>query len=258
MSNQTIDLNKELTLRKEKVLDLKKSKGIEGQKAEVVLALDYSYSMETLYQKGHVQTLTERLLPIGMAFDDNQEVDFYLFQNNQVKLPENLTVQNIPGYINNKVIGKYSMGGTQYAPVLRAILNQFAVQDGVETTEIKTKKGFFGGTKTEKVTVPKFKKKEYPTYVIFITDGDNSDKEETERVVREMSRAGIFIQFVGIGSASFPFLEKLDDLDGRFIDNANFFTVGELSSKTDDQLYGLLLNEFPQYVKEARTKGLIN
>lgn len=40
-----------------------------------------------------------------------------------------------------------------------------------------------------------------PVYVIFITDGDNSDHYATEELIREYSAKGMFIQFVGIGSA---------------------------------------------------------
>lgn len=96
-----------------------------------------------------------------------------------------------------------------------------------------------------------------PTYVIFITDGDNGDHAEAERAVREASAAPIFFQFVGIGRESFPFLSKMDTMSGRVIDNANFFSVSNLGQKSDDELYKLLLTEFPSYVKEARTKGLI-
>lgn len=235
---QTLDLTKQLDLRKEKILNLKKSIGLENQKAQVVLALDYSGSMDELYRSGKVQELVERLLPIGMAFDDNQEVDFYIFQNNCTKLPENLTVQNIPGYINSKVYRKYDMGGTEYAPVLTKILKDFSKKGGL-------------------LGMGDYKKLEYPVYVIFITDGDNSDKPKSEDVIREASKTGIFFQFVGIGKANFPFLEKLDNLQGRNIDNANFFSVNDLSAKSDDDLYKLLLTEFPSYVKEARDKGLI-
>ena len=265
MSTTTLNLSKQLDLRKEKVLNLKKSIGLDNQKAQVVLVLDYSYSMDHLYQTGQVQDLVERLLPIGMAFDDNQEVDFYLFHNGKIKLPENLTVANIPGYINRKVLPKHTMGGTSYAPVIDQVMKDFAPYTEVpETyTETVTKGGFLGiGGKKETVTKTRMVKKfglpaDLPTYVIFITDGDNGDHAEAERAVREASAAPIFFQFVGIGRESFPFLSKMDTMSGRVIDNANFFSVSNLGQKSDDELYKLLLTEFPSYVKEARTKGLI-
>jgi hypothetical protein len=46
-------------------------------------------------------------------------------------------------------------------------------------------------------------------------------------------------------------------MNGRFIDNANFFKIENLNTKSDDELYSLLLTEYPQYIVEARSKGLI-
>jgi len=226
--------------RKTAVLDLKKSKGIEGQKAQVVFAMDYSGSMGPLYANGTVQDTVERILPMGLAFDDNGEVDFYIFENHFIKLPENITLKNVDGYINNKVIGKYQMGGTNYAPVLKAIYKDFKKKSG----------GFLGfGGKDEIM--------EQPVYIIFMTDGENYDHIETEEIVREMSNAGFFIQFVGIGNESFRFLSKLDDLKGRKIDNANFFKCPNISRTTDDELYSLLMSEFPDWTKQARNLNLI-
>lgn len=233
-----MNLFKELDLRKEQVLDLKKKVGLEGQKAQVVLALDYSGSMGMLYSDGSVQKLVERILPLGLAFDDNQEVDFYLFHDGQIRVDQTLNLNNIVGYIDNKVMNRYRMGGTNYAPVINAIVKDFG-----------KKSGWFGSGKPSKLDLP--------VYVIFITDGENSDRGDAEQAIREAANHGIFFQFVGIGRSSFSFLEKLDNLSGRNIDNANFFKVENLNNKTDEQLYSLLLTEFPTFVTEARTKNLI-
>lgn len=231
-----IDLIK-IKERREEVLDLKKKSGLDNQKAQVILALDYSGSMSTLYSNGTVQEVVEKILPFGLAFDDNGEVDFYLFENGSKKMPENITLKNLDGYINNKVIGKYSMGGTEYAPVLKQIFKEFS-----------TKKGIFGlGSSTMNE----------PVYVIFITDGENSDHSATESIVKEMSNHGFFIQFVGIGSERFRFLDKLDNLSGRKIDNANFFKVSNIRTESDSSLYSSLMNEFPSWVAEARKLSLI-
>lgn len=242
---EVLTLDKVLDLRKEKVLNLVKELGMGNQKAQVVLCLDYSGSMGSMYRNGSVQKLVERLLPIGMAFDDNEEVEFFIFENGYKELPEPLVRSNIAGYIDSKVLNKYSMGGTEYAPIIRAILSKFGKPE--------KKGGVFGiGGKTT------YGKLDYPVYVIFITDGDCSDKEESRKAITEASNAGIFFQFVGLGSPSlFGFLQEMDTMSGRFIDNANFFAVNNLSQKTDDDLYNLLLKEFPSYVTEARSKGLI-
>lgn len=235
-----INLDK-IDLRKKSVINLKKISGLGVESnAQVFLALDYSYSMSPLYQNGTVQDVVEKILPFGLAFDDNGEVDFHLFEDGQKKLPQNITLNNIENYISRLVIGKYEMGGTNYAPVLKAIYNEC-----VKTT----KGGFFSKAKIEKMKVP--------VYVIFITDGNNSDKFETEEIIRKMSHSGIFIQFIGIGSERFEFLSKLDDLSGRKIDNVNFLKINNISTISDDELYNGLMSEYPNWVKLAKKEGLI-
>lgn len=239
------DLEKKLNLRKDIVLDVSKKMDLADQKAQVVLCLDFSGSMARLYQDGSVQALVERILPLGLAFDDNGEVDFYLFENGYTKLDESITLGNVEGYIDHKILrSTLQMGGTQYAPVVEAIVNDFA--------HVENRGGFMGiGSKKT------YGKMDLPVFVIFITDGDNSDHHSTEAVMREASNAGIFFQFVGIGDASFSFLKRLDTLSGRQVDNANFFSASNLNSKTDDELYGLLLKEFPAFIKAAKAKDMI-
>ncbi len=231
--------------RKGIILNLAKGTNLEGLRAQVVLALDFSYSMSSLYTSGQVQELVERLLPLGLAFDDNGEVDFYLFHDGLIKLPENITRANVVGYITKKVMNKYSMGGTNYAPIINKIVEDF----GGEKAE---KKGIFSGLFSKKKELNETKAAPLPTYVLFITDGENGDKYDAEKAIINASKYGIFFQFVGIGSEQFNFLRKLDDLAGRVVDNANFFKVDSLSSKTDEQLYQLLLTEFPSWIPQAR------
>jgi len=114
-------------------------------------------------------------------------------------------------------------------------------------------------------------KAEVPVYVMFVTDGSTSDKPLTERQLRWASREPIFWQFMGIGKgrkskskalanfadSDFPFLEKLDELDGRLIDNADFFSVASPDEHSDAQLYDLLMTEYPQWVREAGQRGLL-
>ncbi len=243
-----MDLMKTLDLRKNIVLDLKKNKGIEGIKAQVVLALDYSGSMRTLYTNGKVQDLVERLLPLGLAFDDNGEVDFYLFHDGCIKLKESITRNNFSNYINSKIIGKYDMGGTNYSHVINQIVEDFS-------TSTTTSSGGFlgiGGTK-KKIYNPL----QMPVYVIFITDGETGYRDDVELSVKEAAKAGIFIQFVGIGGETFDFLQRLDSMSGRVIDNANFFKVKDLSATTDEALYNLLLTEFPNFIPQAKSLRLI-
>lgn len=111
-----------------------------------------------------------------------------------------------------------------------------------------------------------------PVYVMFVTDGSTSDQPMTERQLRWSSREPIFWQFMGIGKgkksrskrladyadSDFPFLEKLDELGGRLIDNADFFSVASPDEHPDAALYDLLMTEYPDWVKQARRHGLLS
>lgn len=153
------------------------------------------------------------------------------------------------------------MGGTNYSPIINKIVSDCTgwVPTGAAPEE---KKGFFGslfGKKEEpKSLIENLPKPlENPVYVIFITDGENGDKSAAEQAIINASRFGIFFQFVGIGSERFEFLQKLDDLGGRVIDNANFFKINDVSSKSDEDLYKLLLTEFPGWIPQAKAKNLL-
>ena len=60
----------------------------------------------------------------------------------------------------------------------------------------------------------------------------------------------MFYQFIGIGSSDFDYLEKLDDLDGRKVDNTAFLKFQDLTSLSDDELYSALLEQYPQWLKD--------
>ncbi len=138
------------------------------------------------------------------------------------------------------------MGGTNYSPVVNEIVKDF----GNPASQSVGGLFGFGGTKT--ITPV-----DTPTYVIFITDGENGDASAARNALINASHNGIFFQFVGIGNQSFNFLRELDDLKGRLVDNANFFKVPSLSNTNDDDLYKLLLNEFPSWLKLAKNYSLI-
>lgn len=235
-----ITAQQKFDLRKQMVFDLVKGTPLENQKAQVVLCMDFSGSMSSLYQNGYVQDVLERIVPVAMQFDDDQKFQLYLFHDEAIKVPLEVGVDNVAGLVNREILNKYDMGGTEYAPPIRMIKQHYCTAS----------KGFLGfGKKSDKLR--------NPVYVIFITDGENSDKAEAIKALQDISHHGVFFQFIGIGDASFTFLRKLDDLPGRFLDNANFLHIHDLGDITDEQLYSKLLVEFPGWVPQARARGLI-
>lgn len=222
-------LNKRISLRKELVAKTAEQQNIRNGAARVVFALDHSGSMRNMYKNGAVQALLERIFPVAMHFDDNAEMEFYWFDNTYKELAP-VNYDSIDGYVQREILSKNDhFGGTCFAPVMRKIYERYAMKDPSTI----------------------------PTLVIFITDGSNSDKTDTKKVLTDASKHNIFWKYVGIGSEQFPFLERLDELKGRFIDNANFITIDDITTIKDETLYKLLLEEYGDWLSLCRTHGMI-
>lgn len=222
-----VDLRKRIVDLSKKAAFAVNKRGIEGQGAQVVLVLDISASMNALYKSGAVQRVAERILGLTVAFDDDGQIDLLLFGTHAYQLPP-VTLDEIEGYVERVILAQYKIReATNYAPPLRLLSNKYRAPQPA------------------------------PAFVIFLTDGGNSDRRESVEVIRELSHQPVFVQFVGIGKEDFPFLRKLDELSGRLIDNAGFMQVNDLDQIEDAELYDRLLNEFPHWLTEAREKGIL-
>ncbi|WP_322762712.1 VWA domain-containing protein [Frankia sp. Cr2] len=71
------------------------------------------------------------------------------------------------------------------------------------------------------------------------------------------SQRNIFYKFLGVGEGPFDFLRRLDDLRGRPVDNAHFIEPEGVDAIGDQQFFDLLLEEYPQWLIDARNAGLI-
>ena len=222
------ELDKKLSLRKDILLDEVKKSNVSASVARVVFVLDHSGSMRTMYNDGTVQNILERIFPVAMHFDDNAELEFYWFDKLFKEfLPVNY--ENIDGYVKKVILAQNDhFGITCYAPVMKEITKRYGKKD----------------------------KSNIPTFVIFITDGANSDKVDSKAAITEASKYNIFWKFIGIGNTKFDFLESLDTFTGRFIDNANFINVNNLDQINDQQLYSLILEEYDQWLNLCRTHNI--
>ncbi|MFC5459345.1 VWA domain-containing protein [Massilia niabensis] len=225
--------------------------GLEKHRAKVCLVLDISASMSTLYRKGLVQRFAERILALGCRFDNDGEIDVFLFGRN-VHRGEPMGLNNWSWYIAQMIDRHPLEGDTRYGAAMEAVRRHyFPDAHGAERR-----------TPCQSAV---------PVYVMFVTDGSTSDKPLTERQLRWSSRDPIFWQFMGIGKgrkskskklanfaeSDFPFLEKLDELDGRLIDNADFFSVASPDEHSEAELYDLLMTEYPAWLKQATQHGLL-
>ncbi len=226
---------------------------IEAGMVQVSLALDVSGSAQPLYKKGLMQNLVEQFLAVAFLFDDNGEVPIYPFdekvyrngddhpyRRGRVELPV-VTLDNYRGYID-RYVADLVYDGTYYGPAIEAVANELRA-GGV---------GFCG----------------------FFTDGKNMDERSAADALRRASSLPLFFQFAGVNEhqpkeRDFPFLQQLDNLSERKLDNAGFY-VAKLGE--DNQIMmRRLLAEFagmdpktggrsgqPAYPEKARNAGLVN
>jgi hypothetical protein len=246
------------------LIDLAKKADISIQKAnltnhqaKVALCLDISASMNSLYSSGKIQRFAEKILALGCWFDDNGSIDIFLFGSKAHKAGE-MTLTNFKTFIP-KVLNQYPMeGGTYYGKVMKMIRSfYFPLGRG------ESRNSAFASTK--------------PVYVMFVTDGATADNSETEQQIKWSSFEPIFWQFMAIGksrkdvkgkgflggllakalASDFSFLEQLDTMSDRYIDNADFFSVEDPETIADQELYDLLMTEYPNWVKLAKTQNLL-
>lgn len=223
------------------------------KKVEVALALDISGSMSYVFSSGVVQELVERLLAIGINMDNNKEIEVYLFGQN-AHFAGTATRENIDGFVKREIERRFRLeGSTLYAPVMKLISKEAGYSAGA----VKESSGLLGRLFGSKTTEEPAADIETPRVVFFVTDGENFDGSQTESFIKEISSQPVFWQYIGINNSRFDFLEKLDDMGGRTIDNANFFNAGDIESISDDELYKRILGELPDWYKEAELKNII-
>jgi len=227
-----------VNLTKRPVVDLTKDAGralrrigFGGFQGNVRLVLDRSGSMQDEYQSGLVQLVLDRVAALAFLLDPDRRLPVTLFHNHAFKAPD-LTEANLDGYVRNQLSG-FSWGMTEYAPPLKLLLDDTR-EPGPAAL---------------------------PTIVIFITDGENSDRRETISVVQQISKQSpMLIKFIGLdtnGSAAFPFLEELDNLKSSDVvrDAVDFFRWD--SRVSDEKLYDLIFNEIPEGVSAMKKLGLV-
>ncbi len=239
-----IDLKKKLSLEKAEktgntsIIDLTKKslvqlekKNLLGVTARVALVLDASGSMDGQYRRGDVQKVVNRLMPLAIHFDDDGSFECWAFAQNTTQL-DDVTLSNVNDFINTTQRGwKNWQVGARYneeIPAIEAVIAYFQKM-----------------------------KDQIPTYVLFISDGGVGSRRQMQKLLTKAAELPIFWQFVGIGGRDYGALEKLDEMSGRIVDNCNFFSLDRIDSVSDERLYELLLDEFPDWLQAAQLKNII-
>jgi hypothetical protein len=159
----------------------------------VGLCIDISGSMHNEYQDGLVQETVDRLLAIAGTFDDNGEMEVWTF-NQGYSTPPVARAADFGSYVKKEILDNPKVdkwGGTNYAPVMNAVLDTY-----FRGASVVTSGGLFGLFKKTEQQSPK--DTHIPALCLFITDGDNSDAAKP----RGFSARPRSIRFTGSSSAS--------------------------------------------------------
>lgn len=217
---------------------------VDNISAACVLVMDYSGSMDHRYRNGEVQDLAERTLSLALAgLDDDGDIQVYFFHHG-VFPAEEVNKENYSGFVDAWARNN-SMGGTSYAPVIKEIAES--------VTGSTQSKGLFRKRQAATNNGPTA----MPTLVFFVTDGEPSDKAETKKLLQDYSGLPIFWQFLGVGYSP-AFLEELDNMGGRVVDNVALTSMEDTSTVEDATWFKEMLSEFiTSWIPEARKAGII-
>ncbi|WP_083392311.1 VWA domain-containing protein [Bacillus sp. MUM 13] len=224
-----------LDLLKKKIDIIIERKALQKIRARVGVVLDISGSMRRLYKEGIVQNVMERLLALATRFDDDGILDVWIYDNSFSRLPS-VSEKDFSNYVEREILKNTDVSkftANNEPPVMRDVLNKYIKEESSSL----------------------------PVYLIFINDGGikkaKKNQDSVANVLIDSSKEPIFWQFAGIGDGNFDVLRKLDDLEGRYADNAGFFHIPDIEKETDEELYEKLLHEFPSWMAEAREKKIL-
>ncbi|MYW02510.1 VWA domain-containing protein [Streptomyces sp. SID3343] len=207
--------------------------GLAGRRVDVYLVLDRSGSMRSYYKDGTVQHLADQTLALSAQL--GEATVRLVFFSTDIDGVADLDPTNHAGRIE-ELHGSYGhMGRTNYHWAIAKVVDHYRTSGSTD-----------------------------PALVIFQTDGAPTSRPAAAKALCDAAELPIFWQFVGFGdpeAKGFDFLRKLDELTvpaQRVVDNAGFFHAGhDPRVLSDGELYDQLLLEFPEWLDEARTAGVI-
>jgi stress response protein SCP2 len=237
-----------INLQKAAAISLTKHK-VDGITARVIMVLDASGSTSGMWPE-IMQGIVDRLATLALNLDDNGELELWVYASGYRQMAT-VTLTNLDGYIASLQRGGDGSGNTPKPKkgILGGLFNGGIVPGlGYDNNEPPIMQAILDQCK---------KTDTVPTLILFVTDGGINKGKAIEQLLKEASYYPIFWQFVGLGGSGYGVLQRLDQMQGRYIDNAGFFAVDDYRSIADDELYSRLVKEFPVWLNKAKAKGML-
>ncbi|MFA7264754.1 MAG: VWA domain-containing protein [Candidatus Nanopelagicales bacterium] len=224
LGESRIDLKK----RADKVgISLSKA-GLSGMRAQVVLLLDHSGSMNYDYHNGAVQALVERVLAFSLQVDADGEIPVIAFDS-RLYPAVTVTVDNYQGVVDSQIWRRHEMGSTVMSAPLEALK---AIAE----------------------------KSDYPVFAVVIGDGspNREDKRATKKVAYELAGYPVFIKFLSLRPVDF--LQELDDATekDRLLDNIDAKDIPDPQGIAELAFADLMVDEWQSWIDAATKHGVIS
>lgn len=236
-----------INLEKKVAIVLEKRGLIHPPPTKVGMWIDGSGSMTSLYQRGVVQNTVDRCLAVSSKFDDDGNLDMWMFDHDSHPLSQ-ATPADYNGYVRKHIMARFKLnGGTALRPVLDDTMGFYYSQ---ATPAVAAKPGFLsrmlrGSQPTAEV--PQRGLDPTPVFILAVTDGENVDAGDALRGLKAAARFNIYFQFVGIGDEDFRFLKTA----ASDLPNVGFAAVRDIANISDEDLFERILPvEFIEWVRK--------
>ncbi len=216
---------------------------------KVRLVLDHSGSMAGWYRAGAVQRLTEQVLGLAAALDDDGTIETWYFGDDVSEMyPVSLnptTVLQAPPAERRGLFGRRAQAAAAQG------VDPYYV-GWVDRTHPREPWGLTNYVAPINATAA-FRRTEgetEPSLVIFQTDGGPNSRRAANEALRAVSGEDVFYAFVVFGeeeSEAADYMRSLDTLSGRTRDNASAFIcggLGDYATLPDASVYDGVLKEF--------------
>lgn len=191
---------------------------------KVRLVFDHSGSMRPWYAAGAVQRLTEQVLALAAALDDDGMIEVWYFSDSVSRVYTLSLTPGTPEYYEGWVDRTHRNERWGYTNYVAAIN---------ETARYRRQYG-----------------ESEPSLVIFQTDGGPDSRSRANAALRAVSGEDVFYAFVVFGeegSSAAEYMEEVSNLGGRVRDNASAYIAGSLGTYAqapDSAVYDGVLGEF--------------
>lgn len=250
----------EMNLLKEKAKVSLAKHGVEADGkggVKVRLVLDHSGSMDLWYRNGAVQRLTEQVLALAAALDDDGTIETWYFGSEASPMYE-VSLNPTPAdtaALPEPTPGRGLFGRRQPVQLTASPADPYYV-GWVDRTHPAQRWGStnYPAGMSAPVRFAQQSGDADPALVIFQTDGGPDYRDAADAYLRQVSGEKTFFAFVVFGEETDPsphsaaaYMKTLDTLSGRVRDNASVFFTGGLSAYAglaDEALYDGVLKEF--------------